>query len=58
MWARENDCPWGPAHGYVEDPREDSCALAAEHGHLEVLQWAREHGAPWNEETLTDSATR
>ena len=24
---------------------------AAEHGHLEVLRWAREHGCPWNEDT-------
>ena len=30
-WARTNGCPWD----------EDTCAYAAEGGHLEVLQWAR-----------------
>jgi hypothetical protein len=25
---------------------------AAEHGHLEVLKWARENGCPWNGEDV------
>ena len=28
-----------------------TCKAAAEGGHLEVLQWAREHGCPWDEKT-------
>jgi hypothetical protein len=34
-WARENDCPWSVVTSWY----------AAEHGHLEVLKWAREHRA-------------
>ena len=26
----------------------ETCAVAAEGGHLEVLQWARANGAPWD----------
>ena len=33
-WAREHGCEWD----------EQTCALAAEGGHLDVLQWARAHG--------------
>jgi hypothetical protein len=40
-WARENGCPWD----------EQTCAHAAEGGHLEVLKWARENGCPWDEST-------
>ena len=29
---------------------------AAEGGHLEVLQWARANGAPWDERTCRDAA--
>jgi hypothetical protein len=32
-------CPWN----------EFTCAYAAVGGHLEVLQWAREHDCPWND---------
>ena len=39
QWARQNGCPWD----------EDTCASAAEGGHLEVLQWARQNGCPWDE---------
>ena len=28
----------------------DMC-IAANYGHLEVLQWAREHHCPWDEQT-------
>jgi len=28
---------------------EGTCWAAAGGGHLEVLQWAREHGCPWDE---------
>jgi len=54
VWAREHGCPWGRAHDSEEG--EDSCALAAEGGHLEVLQWAPEHSAPWKE--LTEGSWR
>ena len=43
-WLRANDCPWD----------EDVCAFAASNGHLEVLQWAREHG--WDEITCALAA--
>ena len=39
-WAKANGCPWGVVGGYgLTNP----CALAAEGGHLEALQWARQH---------------
>ena len=31
--------------------------MAAAGGHLEVLQWARENGCPWNERTCTYAAS-
>ena len=40
-WAHENGCPWD----------EETCAAAAERGHLEVLRWARQNGCPWDENT-------
>ena len=40
-WAREHGCEWG----------WETCAQAAEGGHLAVLQWAREHDCPWVELT-------
>jgi hypothetical protein len=33
-----------------------TCARIAEGGHLEVLQWAREHGCPWDERTCGAAA--
>ena len=30
---------------------------AAKGGHLEVLQWARENGCPWNIEAVRANAT-
>jgi len=41
MWAREHGCPWD----------EDTCALAAAGGYLNVLKWMREHHCPWHEDT-------
>ena len=32
------------------------CSWAAEGGHLEVLQWAREHDCPWSESTCICAA--
>ena len=29
----------------------ETCDAAAEEGHLEVLQWARQNGCPWDEKT-------
>ena len=40
-WAREIGCAWN----------EETCAGAAEGGHLEVLKWARANGCPWDEDT-------
>ena len=31
---------------------------AALNGHLHVLQWARENGCPWNEETCAHAAMK
>jgi len=36
QWARANGCPWD----------KETCKKAEEGGHLEVLRWARENGAP------------
>ena len=33
-----------------------TCTMAALGGHFEVLQWARENGCPWNEETCSNAA--
>ncbi|KAK3278740.1 hypothetical protein CYMTET_13335 [Cymbomonas tetramitiformis] len=33
-----------------------ACAQAASGGHLQVLQWAREQGCPWNAQTCCDAA--
>jgi hypothetical protein len=33
-----------------------TCAWAADGGHLEVLQWARANGAPWNKLTCAAAA--
>jgi len=35
-WAQDPPCPWSAV----------TCAYAAEAGHLQVLQWARENGCP------------
>ena len=37
--AQDPPCPWYS---------ENVCFLAALHGHLEVLRWARSQGCPWN----------
>jgi len=34
------------------------CTIAAEHGHLVVLMWLREHGCPADLDECIDSATR
>ena len=47
-WARENGCPWD----------EQTCAYAAEGGHIELLRWARENGAPWTEFTRRIAAAK
>jgi hypothetical protein len=45
-WAKANGCPWGecPYLTWSNNP----CALAAEGGHLEALQWARKHHCVWD----------
>jgi hypothetical protein len=35
-----------------------TCSYAAKRGHLEVLQWARANGCPWDEETCTFAAKK
>jgi len=47
QWAREHDCPWD----------EETCAQAAESGHLEMLKWARMHGCPWDAHTCACAAS-
>ena len=36
--------------------KKETCALAAIYRHLEVLQWARAQGCPWDEETCAWAA--
>ena len=36
--------------------KEKICHLSAAGGHLEVLQWARAHGCPWNKHTCEMAA--
>ena len=52
-WAKANGCPWGVLDwsGTI-----NPCALAAAGGHLEVLQWAREHDCPWDFRTCYSAA--
>jgi len=40
VWAVANGCPWQLA---------TTCQTLAGYGHLEVLQWARNHGCGWDE---------
>ena len=40
------DLPWN----------EETCARAAKKGHLEVLQWARANGCPWDRYTCSWAA--
>jgi hypothetical protein len=35
---------------------EWTCVYAAQNGHLDVLQWARQNGCPWDEETCAFAA--
>jgi hypothetical protein len=35
-----------------------TCANAAKYGYLEVLRWARENGAPWDEDTRRLAASK
>ena len=34
----------------------DSCDIASEEGHLEVLKWLREQGCPWDTYTCSMAA--
>ncbi len=34
----------------------NTCAGAAKGGHLEILQWLKSQGCPWNNETCADAA--
>ena len=62
---RVNLLEFGAKHGVLEyceiglvrgNLKIRVCIIAAKHGHLEVLQWAREHGCPWNEWTCARAA--
>jgi hypothetical protein len=46
VWLYERGYPVG----------ERACAGAAVGGHLELLQWMRAHGAPWDERYIVDQA--
>jgi len=47
VWAVANGSPWQLA---------TTSSTLAEGGHLEGLQWAREHGCPWSEGTCPSAA--
>eukprot|EP00239_Pterosperma_sp_CCMP1384_P012910 CAMPEP_0197865548 /NCGR_PEP_ID=MMETSP1438-20131217/43730_1 /TAXON_ID=1461541 /ORGANISM="Pterosperma sp., Strain CCMP1384" /LENGTH=104 /DNA_ID=CAMNT_0043484035 /DNA_START=1011 /DNA_END=1325 /DNA_ORIENTATION=+ len=47
VWAKMQGCPWNT----------ETCAAAAESGHLEVLQWARAEGCEWDEGTCAGAAS-
>ncbi len=42
-WGHEHGAPWKTNPGNA-----DTCEDAARDGHLEVLKWARQEGAPWD----------
>ena len=44
-WLRKQGCPWD----------EETCAFAADGGHLELLKWARNKGCPWDMETCANA---
>jgi hypothetical protein len=70
-WARANEEPWDiltGAHAALNGHLDGlqwarapwdiwTCAKAAEggHRHLDVLKWARENGAPWDENTCINA---
>ena len=61
---RRREATWSPSGARCEwarqPPRcewdEETCEAAAKGGHLEVLQWARQNGCPWNELTCSAAA--
>jgi hypothetical protein len=71
QWAWEHGCPSdrltsssssssASTSFYTPSPSSTSspqvCSWAAVGGHLHVLQWAREHGFPWNTATCRGAA--
>ena len=46
-WAVDNGCAF---------PWDVICAFAAFGGHVDVLDWARDRGCPWDEETCASAA--
>ena len=58
VWAVANGCAWQRVvtEKMAEYGHVDTCATLAKGGHLEVLQWAREHGCLWNEGTCEFAA--
>jgi hypothetical protein len=40
----------------VEKEREKLCDYSAKGDYLEMLQWARANGCPWNEDTCSNAA--
>ena len=58
-WAKAKGCPWAwslSTRGWREGSA-NPCALAAEGGHLAVLQWARAHHCPWDAATCYAAAS-
>ena len=35
---------------------EEYCALAAKHGHIDILKWLRHNNCPWNRDTCSDAS--
>ena len=45
-YLHENGCPWD----------EETCAAAADNGHLDVLKYLHENGCPWDGRTWQNAA--
>eukprot|EP00611_Tribonema_gayanum_P002390 TRINITY_DN11769_c0_g1_i1.p2 TRINITY_DN11769_c0_g1~~TRINITY_DN11769_c0_g1_i1.p2 ORF type:complete len:211 (+),score=36.46 TRINITY_DN11769_c0_g1_i1:578-1210(+) len=56
-FAHESDVPWGMDYPWGAAWRAtETCSAAAQHGRVEVLEWARSQGAPWDEWTCWRAA--
>jgi hypothetical protein len=48
--------PWRDRFCYSAARHGNLLALQAEYGHLDVVQWCRQNGCPWDERTCAESA--
>jgi hypothetical protein len=63
LWTLMNPCNDAARRGDIEDLgefrsqwTEETCAIAAREGHLNVVKWLRKNGCPWNDCTISWSA--